>query len=211
MVLQFKGYHAQPSVTITSTLTIEQQTIWPYHVTFQKHESAFCCYSYQLILTRVQTEHGEKKHQKNMACGTFAQSHKDQCTSLAKVPQKFHCTVLCAIGWEQSQVNPWKGLHTTLLHIHYLHNWGVRRAWWLKRQTCDRKVASLNPSWIGRRIFFLRVKFLCWLLFSVGSTPVLLQRPQSFCQKCRWQVTPKQAYTRDPVKSEWADYATIQA
>ena len=110
-----------------------------------------------------------------MACGTFAQSHKDQCTSLAKVPQKFHCTVLCAIGWEQSQVNPWKGLHTTLLHIHYLHNWGVGRAWWLKRQTCDRKVASLNPSWIGRRIFFLRVKFLCWLLFSVGSTPVLLQ------------------------------------
>ena len=34
--------------------------------------------------------------------------------------------------------------------------------------------------------------------------------PRSFCQKCRWQVTPKYAYTLDPVKSEWADYATVQ-
>ena len=25
------------------------------------------------------------------------------------------------------------------------------------------------------------------------------------------QVTPKQAYTLDPMKSEWADYATAQA
>ena len=25
--------------------------------------------------------------------------------------------------------------------------------------------------------------------------------------KCRWQVTAKRAYTRDPAKSEWADYA----
>ena len=28
------------------------------------------------------------------------------------------------------------------------------------------------------------------------------------CQKRRWQVTPKHAYTLDPVKSELADYAT---
>ena len=33
----------------------------------------------------------------------------------------------------------------------------------------------------------------------------------SFCQKCRWQVTPKHAYTLDPAKSEWADYAAVQA
>ena len=32
-----------------------------------------------------------------------------------------------------------------------------------------------------------------------------------FCQKCRWQVTPKQTYTLDPTKSEWADYAAVQA
>ena len=27
----------------------------------------------------------------------------------------------------------------------------------------------------------------------------------------RWQVTPKHAYTLDPTKSEWADYAAVQA
>ena len=26
-----------------------------------------------------------------------------------------------------------------------------------------------------------------------------------------WQVTPKHAYTFDPTKSEWADYAAVQA
>ena len=37
------------------------------------------------------------------------------------------------------------------------------------------------------------------------------KRPRSFCQKCRWQVTPKYAYTLDPSKSEWAEYAAVQA
>ena len=42
-------------------------------------------------------------------------------------------------------------------------------------------------------------------------TAVAHKRPRPFCQKCRWQVTPKHAYTLDPLKSEWADYATVQA
>ena len=37
------------------------------------------------------------------------------------------------------------------------------------------------------------------------------KKPRSFCQKCRWLVTPKHAYTLDPAKSEWADYAAVQA
>ena len=37
------------------------------------------------------------------------------------------------------------------------------------------------------------------------------KRPQSFCQKCRWQVTNKHAYALDPTKSEWANYAAVQA
>ena len=37
------------------------------------------------------------------------------------------------------------------------------------------------------------------------------KRPWSFWQKCRWQVTRKHAYTFDPTKSEWADYAAVQA
>ena len=38
-------------------------------------------------------------------------------------------------------------------------------------------------------------------------TAVARKRPQSFCQKCRWQVIPKHAYTLESTKSERADYA----
>ena len=48
-------------------------------------------------------------------------------------------------------------------------------ACWLEHQTRDRKVASSNPSKSGRRTFSSRVKFVCWLLFGVRSTPVLPQ------------------------------------
>ena len=37
------------------------------------------------------------------------------------------------------------------------------------------------------------------------------KRSRPFFQKCRWQVTPKHAHTFDPTKSEWADYAAVQA
>ena len=42
-------------------------------------------------------------------------------------------------------------------------------------------------------------------------TAVARKRPMSFCQKCWWQVTPKHTHTLDPTKSEWADYAAVQA
>ena len=42
-------------------------------------------------------------------------------------------------------------------------------------------------------------------------TAVAHKRPRSFCQKLRRQDTPKHAYTLDPSKSEWADYAPVQA
>ena len=38
-------------------------------------------------------------------------------------------------------------------------------------------------------------------------TAVAHKTPQPFCQKCRWQVTPKCIFTFDPTKSEWADCA----
>ena len=47
--------------------------------------------------------------------------------------------------------------------------------------------------------------------FHPRVTEVARKRPRSFCRKCRWQVTPKHAYTLDPTKSEWADCATVQA
>ena len=42
-------------------------------------------------------------------------------------------------------------------------------------------------------------------------TAVARKRLQPFCQKCRWQVTLKHAHTFNPTKSEWADYAAVQA
>ena len=61
--------------------------------------------------------------------------------------------------------------------------------------TRDWKVAGLNPCMSGRKIFFPRVDFLCWLLFQYPFHPrvtaVARKRSWSFCQKCRWQVTAK--------------------
>ena len=66
-------------------------------------------------------------------------------------------------------------------------------------RTHDWKVAGSNPCWNGGRIFFSRVDFLCWLLFRYPFHPrvttVARKKSRSFCQKCRWQVTAKHAYT----------------
>ena len=51
----------------------------------------------------------------------------------------------------------------------------VRIACRLERWTREGKVASSNPSRSCRRIFFSRPNFVCWLLFGVCSTPLLLQ------------------------------------
>ena len=63
------------------------------------------------------------------------------------------------------------------------------------------KGVSSNPVRSGGIIFFSRVNSVCGLLFRICSNPVTAvahKRPRSFCQKCRWQVTPKLAYTFDP-------------
>ena len=43
--------------------------------------------------------------------------------------------------------------------------------------------------------------------FHPRVTAMARKRPRSFCQRCRWKVTPKHGYTFDPTKSEWAGYA----
>ena len=45
----------------------------------------------------------------------------------------------------------------------------------VESRTRDRKVASSNPSRSGRRNFFSRANFVCWLLFGVRFTRGLLQ------------------------------------
>ena len=52
---------------------------------------------------------------------------------------------------------------------------------------------------------------LIWCPFNPRFTAVARKRLRSFRQKCGWQATPKHAYTLDPTKSEWADYAAVQA
>ena len=73
---------------------------------------------------------------------------------------------------------------------------GAGIAQWSERRTRDRKVPGSSPGRSGGIIFFSRVNFLCWLLFWYLFHPrVTCKRSQSFCQKCRWQVTAKHTYT----------------
>ena len=79
-------------------------------------------------------------------------------------------------------------------------------------QTRDQKVARSNPGRSSRRIFFSWVNFLWWFLCNVPpprATALARERPWSFCQKWSHQVTPKHAYTLDPMNSEWADYSIL--
>ena len=93
--------------------------------------------------------------------------------------------------------------HTAPLYIYIyillIFILGAGIAQWLEHRTRDWKVAGSNPCWNGGRIFFSRVDFLCWLLFRYPFHPrvttVARKKSRSFCQKCRWQVTAKHAYT----------------
>ena len=99
----------------------------------------------------------------------------------------FHTYVWCHVAC---------GFWNSVVSYRYL---GAGIAQWLERQTRDRKVEGSNPCWSGGRIFFSRVNFLCLLLFRYRFHPrvtaVARKRPWSFCQKHRWQVTGKHAYT----------------
>ena len=84
------------------------------------------------------------------------------------------------------------------------NSWNKTLIWagiaqWLERQTRDWKVVGSNPRRSGGRILFSRVDFLYWLLFRYSLQPrvtaVARKGSRSFCQKCRWQVTAKHAYT----------------
>ena len=91
---------------------------------------------------------------------------------------------------------------------------GAGIACWLERRTRGRKVASSIPGRSGGRILFSSQLCVLTLLrcpFHPRVTAMARKRPRSYCQKGRWQVTPKHAYTLDPSKSEWADYAAVRA
>ena len=83
-------------------------------------------------------------------------------------------------------------------NLHHM-NWSGDSSVLERRTRGDWKVAGSSPRRSGGRIFFSRVNFLCWLLFRYPFHPrvtaVARKRSLSFCQKCRWQVTAKLAFT----------------
>ena len=93
--------------------------------------------------------------------------------------------------------------------------WGsILNSLLVESRTSHRKVARSNPGLSGGRIFFSRQLSVLTLIrcpFHPRVTIVARKRPRPFCQKCRWQITPKHAYILDRTKSEWADYASVQA
>ena len=85
----------------------------------------------------------------------------------------------------------------------------------VERRTRDRTVASSNSGRSGGKSFFLQSRLCVLPLIRCPLHPrftsVTRKRPRPVCRNCGWQVTPTHAYTLDPTKSEWADYAAIQA
>ena len=100
------------------------------------------------------------------------------------------------LQWDKCQCHTMYKLWCTISLTFF---WGAGIAQWLEHRTRDWKVAGSNPCWNGGIIFFSRVDFLCWLLFRYPFHPrvtaVARKKSRSFCQKCRWQVTAKHAYT----------------
>ena len=73
-------------------------------------------------------------------------------------------------------------------------------AQWLERLTCRGKVVGLNPCRNGRGEFSSLGPTFCadslfWDPFHLHVTTVACKRPQSTCQKCRWQITAKYTCT----------------
>ena len=72
-----------------------------------------------------------------------------------------------------SSTFPASRLFVLLFALH--SEWFTGKACLLEHRTHDQKVPGSNPGRSGRRIFFSRVNFVCWLLFGVCSTPMLPQ------------------------------------
>ena len=95
------------------------------------------------------------------------------------------------------------------------HPAGSRYSLWVRAPDSWSKGCELESRQEPRENFLPQNK-LCVLTlircpFRPRVTAVARKRPRPFCQKCRWQVTHKHAYTPDPSKLEWADYTTVQA
>ena len=134
---------------------------------------------------------------------TFCHTYTICCLEHRAVGGKSGRPVMC-LEWQWHQTSWFKPgsdrrYKCSILHPAWVWGGGAGIAQWLEHWTRDWKVAGSNPCWNGGRIFFSRVDFLCWLLFRYPFHPrvttVARKKSRSFCQKCRWQVTAKHAYT----------------
>ena len=119
------------------------------------------------------------------------------------------CTVLCFTGqaplvqfvarvMKEFCFSSHLTMVTPVCRQHSVLQQGAGIAQWSECQIHDWKVAGSNPCRSSGRISFSRVDFLCWLLFRypfTHITAIARKTSRSFCQKCRWQVTAKHAYT----------------
>ena len=102
--------------------------------------------------------------------------------------------------WVEGRVVGWGGgggdYNTLTLHCHQL---GAGIAQWLSAELVIERSRVRNPCWNGGRIFFSQGRLSVLTLISVSVPPrvttVARKKSRSFCQKCRWQVTAKHAYT----------------
>ena len=95
--------------------------------------------------------------------------------------------------------------------IYHIYSVGGSRDSLLARAQDSRSKGCEFESRQKRRENCLLHGILCVLTlmrcpFHPRATAVAHKRPRSVCQKCRWQVTSKHAYTFDPTKPEWANY-----
>ena len=93
-------------------------------------------------------------------------------------------------------------------HVHHHVEAGIAR-WKSAGLVIERLRVRVPAGAAGQSSLSVLTLLRCPFYHRV--TAVARKRPRSSYQKCRRQVTPKHAYTLDPTKSEWADYAAVQA
>ena len=93
--------------------------------------------------------------------------------------------------------------------------WGSRDSLLVRAPDSWSKGCEFESRHERRKHFLLQSQLFVLTLircpFHPRVTAVARKRTRSFCQKCRWQVTLKHAYILEPSKSEWVDYAAVQA
>ena len=87
-----------------------------------------------------------------------------------------------------------------------LPQWHVKDPGHSAKSAGGRLHINTHTSLTQRSRSGLTMPLLSLIHISEPTRQVACKRPRSFCQMCRWQVTPKHTDILDPMKSEWPDY-----